>query len=127
MHQSEGTAPLQVLFVDRFVQWSSHPMMILIQTPSFAVVPNIGELKALTYLNLNSTEITGTLDFYHHPVMAADFCSSAAVPNIGELKALTYLDLENTGITGTADFDHHPAMAADFCCASQRSRLPCRN
>jgi hypothetical protein len=68
----------------------------------------------------------------HHPVMAADFCSSAAVPNIGELRALTHLNLENTGITGTfgpvlltglycVDFKHHPMMIADFCCAFQTS------
>jgi len=44
-------------------------MMILIQNPSFAVVPNIGELKALTYLNLAGTGITGTVDFDHHPMM----------------------------------------------------------
>ena len=46
----------------------------------------------------------------HHPVMAADFCSSAAVPNIGELKALTHLNLENTGITGTVVRCYNPGV-----------------
>jgi hypothetical protein len=41
---------------------------------SFDVVPNIGELKALTYLNLTRTGITGTVGFDHHPMMIADFC-----------------------------------------------------
>jgi hypothetical protein len=40
---------------------------------SFAAVPNIGELKALTHLYLNSTGITGTVDFDHHPAMITDF------------------------------------------------------
>jgi hypothetical protein len=33
------------------------------------VVPNIRELKALTYLNLSSTGIAGAFDFNHHPMM----------------------------------------------------------
>jgi Leucine-rich repeat (LRR) protein len=49
-----------------------HPMMSLIQNPSFAVVPNTRELRALTYLDLSSTGITGTVGF--DPMMTADFC-----------------------------------------------------
>jgi hypothetical protein len=40
------------------------------------VVPNIGELKALTYLNLRSTGIAGAFDFDHHPMMNVElFCA----------------------------------------------------
>jgi hypothetical protein len=35
------------------------------------VVPNIGELKALTFLNLAGTGLTGTVGFDHHPVMTS--------------------------------------------------------
>ena len=89
---------------------------------SFAAVPNIGELKNLETLNLASTGITGTADFKHHPVMAAEFWCITEVPSsISELKKLDSLDLSCTGITGTVDFDHHPMMISDCCCAFQTS------
>jgi hypothetical protein len=66
MHQSEDPGPPALPFIDRFVQWSS-PCDDFDFNSSFAVVPNIGELKALTYLDLQGTGITGTVDFDHHP------------------------------------------------------------
>jgi hypothetical protein len=73
LHQSEDIDPLWLQIIDRFVQWSS-PHDDFDFTSSFAAVPNIGELKALTHLYLSETGITGTLDFDHHPMMIADFC-----------------------------------------------------
>jgi hypothetical protein len=73
MCQSAEIDPLRLLFVDRFVQWSS-PHDDFDFNSSFAVVPNIGELKNLEVLNLSETGITGTLDFNHHPMMITDFC-----------------------------------------------------
>jgi hypothetical protein len=39
-----------------------------------AVPSSISELKKLEKLDLRSTEITGTVDFDHHPMMTDDSC-----------------------------------------------------
>jgi hypothetical protein len=78
MHQSERIEALRLQIIDRFVQWPS-PHDDFDFNCSFAVVPNIGELKALTYLSLAGTGITGTVVFDHHPVMITDCCCELQV------------------------------------------------
>jgi hypothetical protein len=61
--------------VQQFVVDNPQAAQLFLATcTNITVVPNIGELRALTYLNLSFTGITGIVDFNHHPMMVADFC-----------------------------------------------------
>jgi hypothetical protein len=60
--------------VQQFVVDNPQAAQLFLATcTNITVVPNIGELRALTTLNLTSTSITGIVDFNHHPMMIADF------------------------------------------------------
>jgi hypothetical protein len=118
VHQSGEIVPHRLLFVDRFVQWSSSPRDAFDFKCPFAAVPNTGELKALTHLYFNGTGITGTLDFDHHTVMTSDFCcafqTSTELNQSGEIEPQQLLFVARfvQWSSSRGDFDFKTSFAA---------------